>query len=71
MIHTLAALIIAAGVPSVHQLPVDRPCKFEDSRNCVWDARHMGKGQGKSFVVTRKGKVIKVSHRLAHRMLVD
>lgn len=31
------------------------PCKWEDSRNCYWDARSRGNGHGRSFV-TLKGK---------------
>ena len=27
-----------------------KPCKFEDSRNCYWDAGRFGNGQGRSFV---------------------
>jgi hypothetical protein len=32
-----------------------RPCRFEDSNNCYWDARSRGNGKGRSFV-TLKGK---------------
>jgi len=32
-----------------------RPCRFEDSNNCYWDARAHGNGKGRSFV-TLKGK---------------
>ena len=72
MIGTLAALLLAWGPhATVSDLPVDRPCKYEDSTNCVWDAKHMGNGQGKSFVVKKGGKVIFIKHRLAHGMLVD
>lgn len=71
MIHTLLALIAAAGVSTPSALPVDRPCRYEDSRHCVWDAKHMGNGGGKSFIATRDGKVIYISHRLAHRLLND
>lgn len=72
MIHTITALLIALGPTATHDsIPVDRPCKFEDSTFCVWDARHMGNGEGKSFMTTKKGKVIFISHRLAHRLLND
>ena len=46
-----------------------RPCKFEDSRFCVWDARHMGNGQGRSFAADRRGGVHYITHRTAHRAL--
>lgn len=32
-----------------------RPCRYEDSKNCYWDARSRGNGKGRSFV-TLKGK---------------
>jgi hypothetical protein len=73
IVSTLATLLLSwpGANTSVDQLPIDRPCKFEDSNFCVWDARHMGNGQGSSYVVTKRGKTIYVSHRLAHRMLND
>ena len=46
-----------------------RPCPYEDSRSCVWDARHRGNGLGRSFAVDRRGGVHVVSHRTAHRAL--
>ena len=46
-----------------------KPCKYEDSVNCVWDARHMGNGRGDSFKVFRSGKVVYINHREAHRLL--
>lgn len=72
MINTLAALLLAWGpAATVDKLPIDRPCKFEDSNNCVWDAKHQGNGQGQSWVAKRNGTVFIISHRLAHRMLND
>lgn len=56
-----------------------QPCEFEDSTDCVWDARHMGNGVGRSFVVReyRSGPfdlfalttVTYVSHARAHCLL--
>lgn len=74
MITTLTALLIALSMQSPSELPVDRPCKYEDSTNCVWDAKHMGNGGGRSFVATGprfNPTITFVSHRLAHRMLND
>jgi hypothetical protein len=71
IIGTVSALVAALGVAGVGQLPVDRPCKFEDSKNCVWDARHRGNGEGSSFVVSKRGKVVRVTHKLAHGLLND
>jgi hypothetical protein len=48
-----------------------KPCKYEDSNWCVWDARHMGNGIGDSFWVTRIGHVHYVSHWRAHHMLAS
>ena len=45
------------------------PCAYEDSTNCVWDARHMGNGIGRSFVVRPSGRVVYVSHARAHFLL--
>lgn len=36
---------------------------------CVWDARHFGDGQGRSFVIRKGGKIAYISHKRAHRML--
>lgn len=44
-----------------------RPCKFEDSHSCVWDAKHRGNGKGRSFIANGEGDIKYVSHRIAHR----
>jgi hypothetical protein len=44
------------------------PCKFEDSNHCVWDAKHMGNGIGRSFFTNDRG-VHYISHDRAHDML--
>lgn len=62
MFTVLMALALQAG-PTPHE-----PCKFEDSRNCVWDAKHMGNQHGRSFI-DRNGKITFVSHKRAHRLL--
>lgn len=46
-----------------------QPCEFEDSRDCVWDAKHMGNGKGDSFKVGPRGHVTDLTHRRAHRLL--
>ena len=36
-----------------------KPCKTEDSKGpCYWDARKHGNGKGRSFTVTKDGRVI-------------
>lgn len=34
-----------------------KPCKYEDSKNCFWDAGQRGDGKGHSFWVGRNNKV--------------
>lgn len=47
-----------------------KPCHHEDSTTrCIWDARHRGNGEGRSFKITRHGCHKWVSHRKAHRLL--
>jgi hypothetical protein len=44
----MRAGVMPAGSVTRPGLP---PCPSEDSDNCVWDARTMGNGLGRSFVV--------------------
>ena len=51
-------------------LASQRPCKQEDSTSCVWDARHRGNGEGRSFWADDTyGKRAFYSHKIAHRLL--
>lgn len=50
-------------------LPKRDACVYEDSVDCVWDARHMGNGEGKSFRVGPKGTVTYIPHGRAHRLV--
>lgn len=63
---TLASVALA---PSATAAAPHTACEYEDSTNCVWDARHMGNGIGRSFIVHEDGSVTYVSHRRAHRLL--
>jgi hypothetical protein len=45
------------------------PCEYEDSISCIWDAKHMGNGEGKSFRVGYNGRIKYISHRKAARLL--
>jgi len=73
----LTTALLAVGVPAqayggwqeMLQPGNARPCKYEDSKNCVWDARHMGNGQGRSFAVDRRNRVHYITHRTAHRAI--
>lgn len=72
MTKTITALTIAAAllIPApAHALKDWRPCKFEDSTNCIWDAKHQGNGKGKSFKVSPSGKITYLTHRRAHYLL--
>lgn len=45
------------------------PCAQEDAVGCTWDARHLGNGTGRSYLVSPRGRVTPVSHARAHRLL--
>lgn len=66
----LDLIVITAMAAPQQNLPT-QPCLTEDSVNCVWDARHMGNGKGRSFYVKKNGKKVFVTHRRAHHMLRD
>lgn len=71
-IIALAAIAVAASLIQMPSADAGRRsiatvCKYEDSRNCVWDAKHRGNGQGRSFI-NRNGKVTFISHRAAHAL---
>lgn len=66
----LALAIATLGfMPHADARVPHRPCKYEDSINCVWDARHMGNGIGHSFWTGKHGKVHYISHRRAHHLI--
>lgn len=44
-----------------------RPCRYEDSDNCVWDARHRGNHRGTSYIVLH-GTVTALRHAVAHAL---
>jgi hypothetical protein len=71
----------AATVPAYMGVPVPSPdggtrtpCATEDSgaRGCVWDARHTGDGDGRSYVLptgSADDRVTYVTHNRAHALL--
>lgn len=84
MLHVrlaLAALVTAIFAPAIFSPPADAhaavpACIYEDGSGqaiCVWDAKHMGNGNGKSFIAKnpRFGKETfrYISHKKAHRLL--
>jgi hypothetical protein len=67
MVSLLISLLLATGAPA---------CEYEDGSSqkvCIWDAKHMGNGEGKSGIIIKGGtdhsKWIPVSHRTAHRII--
>lgn len=69
-----AALTLTAAVTVPAQadasLPKMNPCQQEDSRQCVWDAVHMGDGFGHSFWAPPAGLArVYYQHTVAHRLL--
>lgn len=61
---------------TVAAVKVWKPCKYEDGsgqRRCVWDARHMGNGEGHSLIIRKGGtdavKYVRITHRKAHRLI--
>ena len=72
MISLLLTATLALA-PAVDRTPA---CEAEDGSGqarCVWDAQHMGDGNGHSVLIkhggTDRAKYIKISHGRAHRLL--
>jgi hypothetical protein len=61
MVATAAIAFTAftAGAATHHttQNPFLHPCKTEGQNGCYWDAKHMGNGKGRSYVVTKSGQL--------------
>lgn len=67
---TYASTTTQDRIPAwVWDKPVWEPCEYEDSNNCVWNAKRMGLGGGDSYVATSKGRVIHIKHWQAYRLL--
>lgn len=59
----------AASAATGDPLPSQRACAQEDSTDCVWDAIHMGNGQGKSFwAKPTQDERVYYSHAIVHRL---
>ena len=74
--HILVAIALSVGIAApAHSAGTDpirtewKPCSFEDGRNCVWDARHSGNGEGQSFFFSRRGRVWPLPHHIAHTLI--
>ena len=67
----LAAIVMTTGYANRADAHTKdwAPCKYEDSINCVWDAKHMGNGEGRSFKVSKAGNITYLTHRRAHHLL--
>jgi hypothetical protein len=69
-VERVSATVQDDGVPQwVWDKPVWEPCEYEDSRNCVWNAKRRGNGIGDSVIVTSKGRVIVIKHWQAYRLV--
>lgn len=55
--------------PQVRTHYPHRACLTEDGTWCVWDARHMGNGIGRSFWTDHNDRVHYVTHREAHGLI--
>jgi hypothetical protein len=47
------------------------PCANDEPEGgpCVWDARHMGDGEGRSLLITRNDRIIFIPHSAAHQLI--
>jgi hypothetical protein len=67
-----AALVVdttsARGAARMAHCASDEGPDGQGVRPCVWDARHMGNHQGRSFKITRDGDLVRIWHRRAHRL---
>lgn len=69
VIVALVATVAFGGTAHAATARPHKPCVYEDSSWCVWDAVHMGNGGGRSYWSDRHGRTHYVSHRTAHRLL--
>lgn len=54
----LDILVTALLTAPTHHTTTLKPCKYEDSPGpCYWNARKRGNHKGRSFIVTKSGKV--------------
>jgi hypothetical protein len=67
----VAAVLTVALMAAPAQAHRMAHCHSDDGsgpRPCVWDARHMGDGEGRSFVKRIGGRIDYVGHRRAHHL---
>ncbi len=65
-------VITASTIPAWAASQEWQPCLNDEDAGprCVWDARHNGDGRGTSYIYTRTGRVLIVTHRVAHWLLL-
>ena len=65
LVAAVVALPLTLTVPAeAHNIA---HCRYEDGPPpCVWDARHMGNGDGRSFRLFADGSKKWLTHRRAH-----
>lgn len=49
--------------------PTDEGADGQGIRPCAYDARHQGNGLGQSFLVTRDGHTVPITHARAHQLV--
>lgn len=77
MKHAIAAVLICAVIPFAaskadaidKQVIPTQPCAAEGDNFCIWDAKHMGNGQGHSYMAFKDGTWIRITHHWAHKRL--
>jgi hypothetical protein len=71
----MITMIISLIIPALLAIPVTvdhtPPCRFDEAAGprCVWDARHMGNGGGRSFINSGDETVKYIRHARAHRLM--
>jgi hypothetical protein len=72
----LLATLVTGPSATAHENHRIEPCEYEDGssqRVCVWDARHMGNGEGSSYIIWHGGtdnqRVVRITHRRAHHLM--
>jgi hypothetical protein len=61
---------VTAPTTVLVQLPAcaDGEATGDTGERCVWDARHLGNGEGRSFRINRAGELKFLSHDRAHAL---
>lgn len=73
LVIVLAALAFNVAEPAKAHAAARawQPCANDEPVGgpCIWDGRHMGNGIGNSLLIRKSGRVIRITHERAHRLL--